>query len=260
MLQQIDRLCEALETTDAAGKSSDLFYGIRCFSLDTILQYCFNLSIDALGAPEFQAPAVEAMEASLPATIVFRHFPLLRQFVDSLPTWISILLSPATTGVVRLRALLGRQVKQVTENPKSLDDSPHETVYHRLLDKNANNGKVPDAASLYDEAQSLMFAAGHTTANTLTVGTFHVLANNGIKERLAGELRQGWPDLSKTPTFEDLEQLPYLTAVITESLRMSPGIVSPLLRITPFGGATIGGIKVPSRVCSYVLSTSPFAT
>ncbi|KFZ13430.1 hypothetical protein V502_06619 [Pseudogymnoascus sp. VKM F-4520 (FW-2644)] len=244
----IDRLCEALETNDAAGKSSDLFYGIRCFSLDTILQYCFNISIDALGAPGFQAPAVEAMEASLPGTIVFRHFPLLRQFVNSLPTWISILLSPATAGLVRLRALLGRQATQVTENPKSIDDSPHETVYHRLLDRKANNGKVPDAESLHDEAQSLMFAAGHTTANALTVGIFHVLANNGIKERLARELRQGWPDLSKTPTFEDLEQLPYLTAVITESLRMSPGIVSPLLRITPFGGATIGGIKVPSRV------------
>lgn len=157
------------------------------------------------------------------------------------------------TGLVRLRALLGRQVKQAVENPTSLDDSPHETVYHRLLDKKANNGKVPDAGSLYDEAQALTFAASHTTANALTVGIFHVLANNGIKERLVRELRQAWPDLSKTPTFEDLEQLPYLTAVITESLRVSPGIVSPLLRITPFGGTTIGGIKVPSRVCSYVL-------
>lgn len=200
------------------------------------------------------------MEASLPTTIVFRHFPVFRQFESSLPTWISILLSPATTGLVRLRALLGKQVKQAIDNPKSLDDSPHETVYHRLLDKRANNGKIPDAGILYEEAQALLFAADHTTANALTVGTFHVLANNGIKERLVRELRQGWPDLSKTPTFEDLEQLPYLTAVITESLRMSPGIVSPLLRITPFGGATIGGIKVPSRVCSYLLPTSSLPT
>jgi cytochrome P450 len=259
LLQQIDRLCEALEANDAAGKSSDLFYGLRCFSLDTILQYCFNLSIDALGAPGFKAPAVEAMEASLPTTIVFRHFPLLRELVNSLPTWISMLVSPATTGLVRLRALLGRQVKQAIENPASLDDTPHETVYHRLLDEKANNGKVPEARILYDEAQALILAAGHPTANALTVGTFHVLSNNDIKERLVTELKQGWPDLSKTPTFEDLEQLPYLTAVITESLRMSPGIVSPLLRITPFGGATIGGIKVPSRVCSYILSTNSIA-
>lgn len=200
------------------------------------------------------------MEASLPTTITFRHFPLLRQLVHSLPTWVSILLSPATTGLVRLRTLLGRQVNQVIDNPKSLDDSPHETVYHRLLDKKANNGNVSDSETLYEEAQALIFAAGHPIANALTVGIFHVLSNNGSKERLVGELQQGWPDLSKTPTFEDLEQLPYLTAVITESLRVSPGIVSPLLRITPFGGATIGGIKVPSRVCFYLPSTSPFAT
>lgn len=233
------------------GKSSDLFYGLRCFSLDTILQYCINLSIDALGAPGFKAPAVEAMEASLPTIIVFRNFPLLRQFIHGLSSWLSTLLLPATTGLVRLRALLGKQVKQAIDNPKSLDDNPHETIYHRLLHGKANNGKAPDAESLYDEAQALIFAAGHPTANALTVGIFHVLANDDIKERLVKELKQGWPDLRKTPTFEELEQLPYLTAVITESLRMSPGIVAPLLRITPFGGTTIGGIKVPSRVCPW---------
>ncbi|KFY17134.1 hypothetical protein V492_00867, partial [Pseudogymnoascus sp. VKM F-4246] len=244
----IDRLCEALEANDAAGKSSDLFYGLRCFSLDTILQYCFNLSIDALGAPGFQAPAVEAMEAYLPATIVFRHFPLLGQFVHGLPNWLSILVSPATTGLVRLRARLSRQALDARYIPKSLDDSLHETIYHRLLDKKANNGKTPDAATLYDEAHALILTGGQTTANVLTVGIFHILSNNAIKDRLVKELKQGWPDLRKTPTFEDLEKLPYLRAVTTESLRMSPGIVSPLLRITPFGGATINGYKVPSRV------------
>lgn len=232
------------------GKSSDLFYGLRCFSLDTILQYCFNLSIDALGAPGFKAPAVEAMEISLHTILVFRNFPLFREFTHGLPSWLSTLILPATTGLVRLQALLGRQVKQAIDNPKSLDDNPHETVYHHLLDRKANNGKVLDAGSLYDEAQALVFAAGHPTANALTVGIFHVLANNAVKERLVKELKQGWLDLRNTPTFEELEQLPYLTAVVTESLRMSPGIVAPLLRITPFGGTTIGGVKVPSRVCS----------
>ncbi|KFY33672.1 hypothetical protein V495_08273, partial [Pseudogymnoascus sp. VKM F-4514 (FW-929)] len=244
----IDRLCDALEANDAAGKPSDLFYGLRCFSLDTILQYAFNLSIDALGAPDFKAPAVEAMEASLPASIVYRNFPLLRQFVHSLPDWISILLSPATAGMVRLRAVLGRQVKQAIENRESLDDSPHETMYHHLLNNQANKLKIPDAARLYDEAQALVFAAAHPTANALTVGVFHILSNPDIKERLVRELREGWPDLKKTPTFEELERLPYLTSVITESLRMSPGVAAPLLRITPFGGAMIGGVKVPSRV------------
>jgi cytochrome P450 len=190
------------------------------------------------------------MEASLPASIFYRHFPLLRQLVHSLPDWVSILISPATAGLVRLRAALGRQVKQAIESPESLDDGPHETMYHRLLDPKTNKGKVPDAGRLYDEAQALVFAAAHPTANALTVGMYYVLSNPAIKERLVRELREGWPDLNKTPTFEELERLPYLTAVITESLRMSPGVAAPLLRITPFGGAMIGGVKVPSRVCS----------
>lgn len=253
-MQQVDRLCEVLKANDVAGKSSDLFLGLRCYTMDTILQYCFNQSVDALGAPEFQAPIIEAMEASLPAFIFFKHFALIRDIVYSLPPRLSAIVSPAAAGLIRLQAILGKQVREVTENPEILKDSPHEIIYHRLLDKVASKGApTPSAESLCGEAQALVFGGGDTTGNTLMVGTFHVLANKEIRERLRKELRAGWRDLKRTPTFEELERLPYLTAVIKESLRISPGVPAPLLRVTPFGGAVIGGVKVPSRVSLPIL-------
>lgn len=42
------------------------------------------------------------------------------------------------------------------------------------------------------------------------------------------------------------------TAVIKESLRVSPGVASPLLRIVPTSGATISGSYIPPDV-SYPL-------
>jgi hypothetical protein len=38
------------------------------------------------------------------------------------------------------------------------------------------------------------------------------------------------------------------TAVIKESLRITPGVASPLLRVVPASGATIDGAKVPAFV------------
>jgi len=245
---QIDRLCEILAENNKAGKSSDLFFGLRCFTMDTVLQYCFNKSIDALGSPDFQAPIVEAMEASRPAFIIFRHFALVRSIVFSLPPWLSAITSPATAGLVRLQVILGKQVEEVTANPESLKDSPHEIIYHRLLDPEATKGQNIEVGSLYEEAQALMLGGGDTAGNTLMLGTFYILDNEAVYQRLKKELRTAWPVLAKTPRYEELERLPYLTAVVKEALRISPGVASPLPRVTPFGGATIAGVKVPSQV------------
>lgn len=102
-------------------------------------------------------------------------------------------------------------------------------------------GTVPSAGSLYEETQALMFAGADTTGNTLMLGTFHLLKSPELYQKLKEELRSAWPDLAEQPPLRELEQLPYLDAVIKESLRMSSGVVSGLLRVVPKGGATIAG-------------------
>lgn len=73
-LDQVDHLCEVLASNNAKGKSSDLFFGLRCFTMDTITSFCSAKSVDALGESDFKAPAIEAMEANLSTFIIFKHF------------------------------------------------------------------------------------------------------------------------------------------------------------------------------------------
>ena len=57
----------------------------------------------------------------------------------------------------------------------------------------------------------LMFGAGtDTTANTLVVGTWHILNEPRILQRLKDELRQVMPNKTDTPGWATLENLPYL--------------------------------------------------
>lgn len=125
------------------------------------------------------------------------------------------------------------------------------TIYHRLVDADAyRDKKLPSAGSLYEEAQALMFGGADTVGNTLMVGAYYLLQNPQMQQQLREELTKIWSSLDGAePKVKDLEQLPCLNAVIKESLRLSSGVVSGLLRVVPPPGARIAGVDVPPGVC-----------
>lgn len=206
--------------------------------------------------PDFKAPIVEAMDASLPTFHFFKHFPLFRKTIFSLPPWLAIKASPETAGLTHLQVILGKQVQDVTNNPASLQDASHPTIYHRLLNPEFQKGaSVPKATSLYEEAQTMVFAGGVTVGDTLMTGHFHILDQPDLYEKLRKEVLSVWPDIDDPPSFEVFETLPLLTATIKESLRVSPGATSPLLRIVPGTGAIISGASIPGGTIVGMAST-----
>lgn len=242
----MDHLADVLTKNNAAGKSSDLLFAFRCFAVDNITNFCFSKSVHALDEPEFAAPIVEAMDHSLPTFHVFKHFPLIRKTIFSLPPWLAIKASPKTAGLTNLQVILGEQVKAVSSNPSVLKDTKYPTIYHRLLDPEAHKGNpIPNDTALYEEAQTMMFAGGVTVGDASMTGHFHVLDQPELYKKLQAEVRTVWPDLQNHPSFDAFEGLPLLTATIKESLRMSPGACSPLLRVVPSSGATISGRFIP---------------
>ena len=244
--ENIDFLVKRLAEQNAQGKSSDLLFALRAFTMDMVTTFCFARTVNAMNAPGFRAPIVEAMDVSSPTFVMLKHFPLFRKTLFSLPPWLAIKASPETAGLTNLQVILGAQVNEVVTNPKTLEDAPHPIIYHRLLDKEAHKGQgVPSATSLYEEAQALMFGGGDSVANSLMIGFFHVLDQPQTYKRLKEELQKAWPVLDEHPNFEVLEGLPVLTATVKECLRVSPGVPSPLLRVVPPQGAVIGGKSIP---------------
>jgi cytochrome P450 len=113
------------------------------------------------------------------------------------------------------------------------DQSPdHATIFHEIL-----AGDLPAEEKTFNrlrkEGMSLLGAGTETVAWTLSVTTYHILANPEIHLKLIQELRPIFEKARGQPSWTQLEQLPYLNSVISEGLRLSFGVSAPLPRIAP---------------------------
>lgn len=75
--------------------------------------------------------------------------------------------------------------------------------------------------------------AGIDTTSTATIGILNCLAKNQDKQdKLREELRRNIPDPKEVLSVENMVNLPYLRAVIKESMRLLPPVSGTVRRIT----------------------------
>ena len=72
-----------------------------------------------------------------------------------------------------------------------------------------------------------------TTADALTWAVYGLLSQPSTLRKLKDELQSAIPDANAASSLVQLENLPYLTAVIYEALRLSNGVSMRLSRIDP---------------------------
>ena len=108
----------------------------------------------------------------------------------------------------------------------------HPTVFHELINSDLPSNEKT-IARLQDEGQLIIGAGQMTTAHYLKTASFHILANQPILRTLKAELTSVMPNAGVLPPLPELEQLPYLSAVILEGFRLSYGVTQRLQRVSP---------------------------
>jgi cytochrome P450 len=101
----------------------------------------------------------------------------------------------------------------------------------------------------------LILAGSETTATLLSGCTFYLLKHPGKYNKLVQEIRGGFQKQDDI-SFLSVARLPYLHAVLEESLRLYPPVPGYLPRKVPMGGASIDGQYVPGGVS---VSVVPFS-
>ena len=104
---------------------------------------------------------------------------------------------------------------------------------------------TPTLQELTGDALLLLLAGTDSTAHTLVTATYGLLTNPEMLRKLKIELKNAIPDRDSLVEWAALEKLPYLRAVIKESLRYVAGSPGRLPRTVPSTGAVFCGQPIP---------------
>ncbi|KAH7917926.1 cytochrome P450 [Leucogyrophana mollusca] len=109
-----------------------------------------------------------------------------------------------------------------------------------------DDGKTQLTKETLDVESTFAVQAGSDSAATvLSIAFVYIHSTPGVLERLSDELSKAFPSQDFAPEQAKLASLPYLNAVVDESLRLGtpfPG----LPRVTPDGGITLSNTYVPA--------------
>ncbi|OLL25307.1 Isotrichodermin C-15 hydroxylase [Neolecta irregularis DAH-3] len=101
----------------------------------------------------------------------------------------------------------------------------------------------------------LIVAGGETTSIVLNGAIYLLAAHNNVYEKLHRELTERFPDPKCEIEHHKLADLPYLNAVIDESMRLHPPIVGPLPRVSS-QETVVAAQKIPPHC---IVSVAPYA-
>ena len=111
----------------------------------------------------------------------------------------------------------------------------------KLLDLEASGKNT--RADTWTACTQNIAAGSDTTSIALSGAVYYLLKHPHTLAKLRQELEGAVAAqvISSPITFKEAQRLPYLQAVIMETMRVHPAVGQPMTRVVPEGGATIAG-------------------
>ncbi|KAL0059268.1 hypothetical protein AAF712_013992 [Marasmius tenuissimus] len=259
----IDRLVAHLTAEPYSGgaQPADLLYAYRATTMDIIMSYLFNQEFGALDYPGFAHPLLVSLDGIIGNTWVMYYLEPLGTLMHFLPESIARKLNPPVAPLLDQAHYIAQKIEKLSlETVGNMGRSnERKAIFHVWRNNASGSGlwNVPKS-QIMEECASMQLAGSDTVGNACMIGTFYILRNRMTLTKLRRELDAlGEGQI----TFEVLEKLPYLTAVIKESLRLSHGVTSPLPRVVGSSGSTIADVTVPPGAvvssAAYIVHMNP---
>jgi len=254
----VSKLCRRLDDFADFNRGADaarlkLAPAISSFTRDVATEFLFGENHNNIDHPDFNPGLTTVLQASGGIWRISKHIRWYGKVMKSLPLSLVERLSDDNGkaflvflkvgycySFIRLRLIgwaqdmirLTKDIQSASANKTPDADSPH-TLVNEILDSDL----PPSDKSFercFDEVITVSSAAFETTAHSIRVILYHVYRDEDILRRLRGELAAA---RAKTPEpslkLAELEQLPYLTAVLMEGLRLAPAVATRQARVAP---------------------------
>lgn len=192
----------------------------------------------SLFSVDFSGDASE-LGAAMLATTDFFEFRS-RRFLAA-PAWVP---TRRNRDLARAQGVFRARMQALIDGRRSSGDARDDFLGLLLGLRDAETGEAMTDAQLRDEL-GIMFGAGHeTTANTLTWAWHLLTTHPAVLERTRDELCRVVGE--RSPTIDDLPALPYLRAVVDETLRLFPPAWA--MSRQAIGDDDVMGFRVPANV------------
>ncbi|KAI1075139.1 cytochrome P450 [Whalleya microplaca] len=229
----IQQMAKEMETRGAA----DVFKWWMLMTSDVIGELTFGESFRLLqtGQTNQYLLDIQTFGAS---TIIEQTLPWVRKIPKAIcPSF----LQNALEAVPRVNAHSEKLLSKYQQRLENDAQAPP-TLFTRLI----NNAKGEDTlshAEITYNAGLYVIAGSDTTSNTLTYLVYRVCKDPAVKQRLVEEVSSLPGDFDT----QQLKDLPYLSQVVSETLRLHSAAPAGLPRLVPPSGATLGGYTFPPR-------------
>lgn len=202
-----------------------------------------------VGQPFVARSAMQQVTLEVIMQVVFglREGERYQQLKPLLTDWINLTDSPLRSSILffrflqhdwgawspwgrmqRLQARVHALLQAEIEERRTTDNQGRNDILSLMMAARDENGQAMTDEELRDELLTLLFAGHETTATVLAWAFYQIHRSPDVLDKLLHEM----DSFGETPNPMELAQLPYLTAVCQETLRMYPVIPVIFPRIT----------------------------
>ncbi|CAK1368306.1 Pisatin demethylase [Cercospora beticola] len=245
----VELLTKRLERS--AGGTVDLAWEITCMAFDSIGIVTYGKRFGFLDQGEDIGNLSKSVYAAFTYGGLMGFYPDFHAPFIAAKRFIARQLSSKGTGKMYLDNFTSdttvQRRKDRAEDPSLVERHPDipTSILDKFLDANERDPVYFSDAHITMGLGANVTAGSDTTSTTLTQAFYYLHRNPHTLAKLRSELAStGVP--AKDLSFRTAQSLPYLNAIIDETLRLFPQTGFGLPRVVPQGGATICNRHFPS--------------
>lgn len=222
---------------------ADLTAWLQLFTMDVLMRIAFNESLGFLQREGDVEGILAAVIARFDHWGSWAAMPTLDYLIDK-NAWTRKLKKSGDSPLARVA------LAKMRSRSTSLIEQPEEQkkdLMAKFLQGQAKHPNLISDDEILGIIMSTIGAGADTTGGTLTYTFFLLCKHPQAMARLRRELDEAVAEgaLSNPPRYNDVHRLPYLEAVLKESMRFFPIAAWGLDRVVPPTGTTIAGQPIP---------------
>jgi cytochrome P450 len=215
-----DRLVARMKDCAERDEPIPVFFAYRCLTVDIIAEYLFGKQLDLLDREDWGQSFYSAWRGLWEMSPLIRQFPWMMDAFRATPRWLLALTQPKALEVLDMERTTDELTRQVLAvDPEDVKNKGQPTVLWEIAHTDALPPSERTFKRLAVEGNNILAAGFETTGTTLAHLTYNVLADSKVHEKLQKELETAIPNEDIIPNYQTLEKLPYLNAVMKETLR-----------------------------------------